>query len=373
MPTRIQIREAKERLSFIKSPSVGKSLPLVPRSPRVSLPCVHEGPVLEWCHTCGGHEGKHVRECDIFEKCTRLPNKAGVASCSTCGEYRATPPDGTSLSGNYNPVEKRHLLYHILPVSGNGVWRKGIDQLRFRWGLFTGRKVVCIATGERVRERVDRTEGVSLAPRVLPLDSPHRVREYLPPDCEVITVPNDPIRWELATWDAAWPLIFGGAGPDDAVFYAHTKGSTRKVESPCHTWADIMYRSLLDHWSVVERVLRTRPLAGSLVRYGAFFPPPNHTSRWHYAGNFWWARTAPLELRLGTHRGHLHNGHSSEAWLGTAFDQGDAGVVFTPRDEPGFLYSPTEITRVAAAYSEWLGTHPPEPVPPLSLKEGVPG
>lgn len=65
--------------------AVGKPLP----GPR-ALPCVHEGNVLELCHTCGGRqaEGRHVRECEVHGRCTRLPNRAGLASCATCPDYR---------------------------------------------------------------------------------------------------------------------------------------------------------------------------------------------------------------------------------------------------------------------------------------------
>jgi hypothetical protein len=67
---------------------------------RRSLPCVHEGPVVEWCKTCTGPnaELRHVRQClhptadrDI---CTRGMIAASVQSCWTCPDY-ASPASGS--------------------------------------------------------------------------------------------------------------------------------------------------------------------------------------------------------------------------------------------------------------------------------------
>jgi hypothetical protein len=68
-----------------------QGLPDPPPEPkRTALPCVHEGNVLERCHTCGG-EARHVRECDLHGKCTRgfVSNK--VQSCSRCPDYKPDP------------------------------------------------------------------------------------------------------------------------------------------------------------------------------------------------------------------------------------------------------------------------------------------
>ena len=72
-----------------------------PPPPRVSLPCVHEGPVREYCKTCGPKEGRHVRTCyhddNPTETCTRLPVSAAVRACSTCPDYRPADPGPTLL------------------------------------------------------------------------------------------------------------------------------------------------------------------------------------------------------------------------------------------------------------------------------------
>lgn len=61
---------------------------LPPAPPPRSLPCVHEGAVIEYA-ACGS-ELRHVRDCDRHDRCTRGPSK--VQSCRTCPDY--APPPG---------------------------------------------------------------------------------------------------------------------------------------------------------------------------------------------------------------------------------------------------------------------------------------
>lgn len=70
---------------------------------RRSLPCIHEGAVLEWC-TCND-EARHVRDCDKHERCTRGPGK--LRSCATCSDYD---------SGTGSP-----LVFHIAAGIGDSV------------------------------------------------------------------------------------------------------------------------------------------------------------------------------------------------------------------------------------------------------------
>ncbi len=58
----------------------------IPARERRSLPCIHEGPVLEWCHTCTGERG-HIRDCDLHERCTRGDRKKSVKCCLDCGDF----------------------------------------------------------------------------------------------------------------------------------------------------------------------------------------------------------------------------------------------------------------------------------------------
>lgn len=60
-----------------------------PPRPARTLPCVHEGPVREWCTSCTGAAAdlRHVRTCDLHdEHCTRGASR--VRSCSSCPDYQ---------------------------------------------------------------------------------------------------------------------------------------------------------------------------------------------------------------------------------------------------------------------------------------------
>jgi hypothetical protein len=64
--------------------------PLLISQERRPLPCVHEGAVLEYCKTCNGSraEGRHVRDCDLHEKCTRGYVSHAVKWCGRCSDYK---------------------------------------------------------------------------------------------------------------------------------------------------------------------------------------------------------------------------------------------------------------------------------------------
>lgn len=60
----------------------------------VNLPCLHEGPILERAGCdC---DLKHVRDCDLYDRCTRGRNNGSVASCATCPDYRDIRPAQTT-------------------------------------------------------------------------------------------------------------------------------------------------------------------------------------------------------------------------------------------------------------------------------------
>lgn len=82
---------------------------------RYTLPCTNEGAVLEWCNTCNG-ESKHVRECDVYDKCTRGYVSSKVRACVICAQEPNTkyqpdtsksPPIRKAIMG---PNSRRFLL-----------------------------------------------------------------------------------------------------------------------------------------------------------------------------------------------------------------------------------------------------------------------
>lgn len=322
--------------------------------------------------TCGELGPELKRSCGAtLHRCARfgdLASKGGRCldaqrACMDCDYHTAllslgSPQRSAAKVDRFGPVGKRHLVYHLLPVGGNGIWRRGVDALRLRWSMFTGRKVVAVATGGPIREQVDAQEGIAAPSRTLPLDPVAAVRAYLPDDAEVIEVPNDPAQWERVSWAKLWARVLDGADDLDAVLYAHAKGVTRRPGSPCHRWADLLYALNLDHWPEVEAVLRHHPIAGSLVKRGKFFGPPSDASDWHYSGNFWWlragdARKAVASVPVPSDR------WGAEAWPGIAFPLAEAGEVFGPGGSDFHLYDPAHLDRVLASHAQWLATHAP--------------
>lgn len=60
---------------------------------RVSLACVHEGAILESCTSCGvAAEGRHVRDCDLHDRCTRVALGGAIRGCNECPDFEPPPP-----------------------------------------------------------------------------------------------------------------------------------------------------------------------------------------------------------------------------------------------------------------------------------------
>lgn len=258
-----------------------------------------------------------------------------------------------SWSDTRPPVNLRHLVYHLLPV---GTWREGVDELRARWDLFNGRKVIAVLTGDELKCQGD-PKNPGIVGQTLRFASPDVVREYLPPGCEVIEVPNDPGRWELSSWPLLWGTILDGADAMDAVFYAHSKAVTRPPDGPCRDWAKLLYTVNLDHWSIVEEQLRRLPICGAFLKRGVFFGPPSDVSKWHYSGNFWWARVG--EFRWPAVAVPPDN-YGAEAWIGVAYRADEAGQIGPLQGHPGIDFYNQDFTRSIAvpAHQRWLRQHP---------------
>lgn len=328
-----------------RNPAAASALSDIARlAPRFTPPCLFEGDE-------GGPKGYHL--CEHEDE----PLGMWVCKCNGCGP-KCTKYQALDI---YGPIPQRHLIYHILPVS-NGIWETGVQRLKQSWSLFNGRKIVAVMTGEPIREQADNSEGIRHMPRVLPLDSPSKVRSQLPSDCEVIEIPNDPTKWELVSWPILWDMILKTAGPTDAILYAHAKGVTRRPGSPCHMWASVMYDLALDYWPRVETLLKRFLLAGSFVKPGRHFGPPMNHSTWHYHGNFWWARAAAVKQRLAVIPMPVDR-WATEAWVGTAYHINDAGEIFGPHNKNFFLYNPVHLNRALAEYRHWLETNKPTKYP----------
>jgi len=93
----VPLKDIKEQTATRKAAGVIPTYPPAPAPvtvPLRTLPCVHEGNVLERCHTCkGDNPARHVRECDKFERCTRGFVSGKIRACVTCEEYTVSTTD----------------------------------------------------------------------------------------------------------------------------------------------------------------------------------------------------------------------------------------------------------------------------------------
>lgn len=301
--------------------------------------------MLSRCRSCGVNapaaERRHKRAClgpapaaedgQQAGVCTRGSTWEDVRACEDCPHY-APPGSG-----------RRHLLCHLLPVAGNGVWRRAVAQIRARRPLFTGRMVFAVAT----------------AGGVLSLDPPAAVRRELPPDATVLEVPNDPDLREVASWGPLWDALLPDVGPADAVLYCHGKGATRAdgPHTPTDAWASLCWALALDYWPLYAAALAHHPIAGPFKKVGYGFGSGG--GGWHYTGAFFWTSAARLKERLAVACPRKWWG--VEAWPGLAHRPAEAAAVFHEGYFPKLdLYKESywdEIVR--PEFDAWVRANPP--------------
>lgn len=207
-------------------------------------------------------------QCDVHGKCTEARKVEGFGCCKGCEQK-----EFKKLLTITNPV--RHLLYHILPISGNGVWQRNVGQILRRIKLFNGHRVVAICTGPR-------------------LDPPDHVKDQFAGHVhEFIEVPNNPGLREVATFEKLFERV-ESVNDQHFTFYGHAKGVTRPSSHPAHPWADLLHQVNLDHWPLVEQQLREFPVTGAFKKFGRGWREKDSNSDWHYSGSFFWFRNQDL-------------------------------------------------------------------------------
>ena len=271
------------------------------------------------CNDCQ-HRNKETDRCGICS-CKITPNlieatvlgdklRWAVASCPV-DKWK---PWDASMSQHDNP---RHLLFHIWPrkVSA-GTWQRNLDQLKQRWGLFTGKRVIAVATS------VDSH----------PVEA---VQDYMRGyDCEWIAVENDPKLREVKTF---LPLFERVEGLPGYTFYAQGKGVTKPINPgiSIHRWTSAMYETLLDYWPLVEERLQQFPVVGSFKKGIAGFTGSRST--WHYSGSFCWFRNADLWKR--NWRAIEQVWFGIESYPSMLYTTAEAGTVFFSKNGKFNLYS----------------------------------
>jgi SAM-dependent methyltransferase len=182
--------------------------------------------------------------------------------------------------------------------------------------VFNGRKLISVAAGDEFAPASQVEEAFSFLG-----------------DVEFLHHPNDPGLWEMSTfWEKLERL--SSTNPDEATFYAHTKGVRRapsdvSTAMPLDTlgasrmrgvqqWRDRMYHECLnvEH---VDRALQEAACAGCF-RISNYTPPPLKGVPWFFAGTFYWlnhAKTFSRDWRQDLSR---YKQYGCEVFPGMLFD-----------------------------------------------------
>lgn len=209
----------------------------------------------------------------------------------------------------------RNLIFHVTPIA-NYKWN--IEQLIKRWPIFTGKKVIAIAT--------DRT-----------FDTPNVVKSLFPKDLdlEFIEVKNHPLLRETKSL----PVLLERASEFDrsgTLCYFHSKGVTRKEDPSVMLWTRIIYHYGMDLIEKVDKLLLKFPVVGCCKRYGKFETFPRG-STWHYSGTIWTARLKDLFERNWQNVPLIRYG--AEAYISLLFKDEEAGCTWGDRFQNGYRWS----------------------------------
>jgi hypothetical protein len=235
-----------------------------------------------------------------------------------------------------------NLIMHILPVASNDVWRWNLQQIAQRQHLFNGKRVLAIATDDRVKSgkkdvRTVTADEVLKFSESIGLTWTH-TKEFINNHTlrEVVTFP-----WLLET-------VCSG-NPDELTFSCHAKGVTHSQDSITVRWAERQYRACLDDWQTVWRTLERYSMAGSFRKFGQFGTPKNN--RWHYSGTNYWFRHDDVFSRDWRTLDQKFFG--TESWPGRLFKPEECACLFA--DDAGDVYKEAYWASIQREIEVWEG------------------
>jgi hypothetical protein len=221
-------------------------------------------------------------------------------------------------------ITTRNLIFHCYACQANDAATRALAQLRIRWHLFNGRKLIAVAT--------DKT--------TIPL--PH-LKRLLPADAEYLIIPNDRRLREMASFPTMLREV-RSLDEQTATFYAHTKGAspTQSNDGTANLaityWTLRMFHHLLDDWDQVQLALKLHACAGCYqIDYshipGFIMESPTgaRCGQWHYAGTFFWFRHDQI-FRRPAWSCLPDDSYAPEMWLGTLLRPELATTLYQPWD-----------------------------------------
>lgn len=233
---------------------------------------------------------------------------------------------------------KRHLIYHVCPLTANDGWLRNLDQLAKRWSVFDGTKTFAIVDG-------DGLEPIETTLREL------NARGMEDADTALLFRSNDKRLREVVTF---LPLLEVASKLEGYVFYAHTKGnSTKDGIAGATRWRNSMYHWLLGRADdccarlaegarmvgTNKMVWRPMPigtmhsemqrLPRPLLRKTPFPGGLDNRYQWIFAGTFFWFR-ADAVFESPHWREVPADRYAAEAWPGQMFQHDECHSMWDP-------------------------------------------
>lgn len=272
------------------------------------LPCIHLGPAIP-NQTCGCKS--KLRKCAIFDTCTTGEKRSGIACCHGCEEFRTRD--------SIDDV-RRHMLYFVYPIKGNGMWQHNIRNLKKHADLFNGRRVISIAISPGAKKHE--------------LDPPEMVREFAGGEFEFIYVSQYAAKrlGEVTAFPQLLRTVHQYQSPVDYTFYGHAKGVLSSNRTPAtKVWGDLMYEINLSNWASVEEALRLHSIVGAFRCGPSQFP-------WHFSGTFFWFRNADVFAHPTWDEVPQRYG-GTEIWPSTVFPYEKSACLFGDNEGGPRLYA----------------------------------
>ena len=231
----------------------------------------------------------------------------------------------------------RHLMFHLWPVHGTGVWQWHCDQLLANAELFNGRRIVSIVTDSQ-------SDGAAAVQ--------DRLKGFTD---EFIILPNDPKLREVVTWVPMLERLETLNGPQDITFSGQAKGTRRPISEAdtdtIYRWTKAMWDVCLSRPDEITKHLATKAMVGAFRRFQS---KRSGWGPWHFSGTFFWFRNRDVFRR--NWRYVTQKWWGTEAWPGTIFGADDVACIFG--DNCGDLYDrkywDLEIER---QLQEWITQH----------------
>lgn len=294
------------------------------------------------CQCCELYD-PNAKGCTVLPGCCRAEQTRMAWTHANCpgNRWEFTPP----REGYHGPFSRRNLLFHLCPLEKDQLWRRHAAQLWKYRPIFTGRRIVAIATGKGV----------------LPAD---QVREALGEGFETVEVPNDPQLREVASFPTLLKEI-ASLDPTEVTFYAHSKGnSTADDPVGALRWTAMMYSQLLGRWLAATALLEHFASVGTMKIVwpeGIHGPYPTQQpsvaslyprlpGRWMFAGTFFWFRHSDVFSKPNWSE-VLPDRYAAEAWLSGLFEAEEGFSMFQPWPED---YYPSPSPYDPRHYPEYL-------------------